>query len=483
MKMLKTTLVLGLLLLVAAPAASGQDDVDVVPAYSPEKTDDVSPVTLPEITRTTLKNGVTLYVIPHHEVPVASVRLMVPAGSLFNPEGKAGLTSFMAEMMTKGTENRSSMELAGEIDFVGGSLSASSGKNGTAFYANVMAKDLELAMDLVSDVALRPTFPENEIERLRMQTVSNLMANRDDPAVIADEQFSRLIYGSHPYGAPESGTVGSVQGLTREDMVAQHERLFVPGHAVLIVAGDVKAKQAAKLAKSYFGDWNEGPVPEPDVEEPVRTDGGAVLIVDKDDAVQSQLRAGYVLAPYNMGDDFYAFQVMDYIFGGGGFSSRLMLKLRVDMGLTYGAYSGLEATTQPGGYAISSYTKTPSTGTMLDEIYVLMEKAIEEGFTEQELEDAKAYLTGSYPMRFETASQIASQFQEALLFDFGDPAEHIANYRQRIAAVTLDDVNEAARQYLMPEALRIAIVGKADEVKSQLGDYAKDVEVISVDEL
>ena len=472
--------------LLALPAAQSgavfaAGDEDLVPAFNPPEKLDTSPVELPEITKRIYKNGLTVYYVPHHELPVVSMRLIALTGSLYNPMDKPGLTGFMADLLTKGTEKRTAPEIADAIDFVGGSLNSGAGWNGTYVQVSVLKRDFELGLDLLSDVSLHPTFPEEEIERTRRQWIAGLMQAKDNPGTIAGQAFDRFVYGDHPFAFPVDGTVESVQGFTRADLVAQHERLFVPGNVVLAVAGDITPKAADKLVRRAFGKWPKGERPVPAAGDPVASKGGEILLVDKPDAVQSEIRMGYVLGRYNMGDDFFAFKLMNYMVGGGGFNSRLMLRLRNELGLTYSLRSGLSPRQQAGAYTISSFTKTETTGEMIKEIYAVLDTILAEGFTAEELKDAKSYLIGSYPMNFETPAQIATQFQTLLLYDFGDPAKHIASYRQKIAEVTLEDVNRLAKKYLHPDRIRIAVVGVGDEVEDQLKPFGS-VERISIEE-
>jgi len=473
-------LILGLLP-ATAPAQEMAEIEDLVPAYTPPAVVDASPVKLPKITTRTLKNGLTVYYIPQKGVPLTSLRLNFPTGSLYNPADKPGLTDLMASMLTKGTTTRSATQIADEIDFVGGRLSAGAGSNSTTVNANVMTRDVELALTLMSDVILNPVFPEEELERERRRTISHLLSDKDDPAAIAGRAWAKWVYGEHPYGYPSEGTTESLESFTRDDLVHQHKLLIVPGTATLAIAGDFDQKKVEKLVNKYFGGWAAGPVPKAAAESVQPGDGGVVLLVDKADAVQSQIRMGYILAPYNMGDDLYAFRVMDYLFGAGGFSSRLMLRVRNELGLTYGIGSSIEPRQQNGAYSIRTSTRTEKTEEMIDEILAMFDKVLEEGFTQKELDEAKSFMIGAYPRQFETPSQIANQFQTLLQFDFGDPATYIANYRQNISNVTLEQVNEMAKKYLLKDSIRMTVVGNAAEIGEVMQKYG-ELTTISVDE-
>ncbi|MCB2200527.1 insulinase family protein [bacterium] len=474
-------LMLGLILAAMPTMAQEMMDNDPVPEYTPPAMLDASPVELPKITKDVLKNGLTVYYIPQHEVPMTALRLNFPTGSLFNPIDKPGLTDMVAELLTKGTKERSAIDIAEEIDFVGGSISTGAGNNSTYIVTEVMSRDLDLGFDLMSDVILNPTFPEEEIGRVKTQSISNLMAQKDDPGAIAGRAWAKWVYGEHPYGYPSSGTIESIQEISRDDIVAQHERLYTPKSATLAISGDFDLKKTRKLVKKYFGKWDGGAAPQPTAEPAQRGEGGKVLLVDKSDAVQTQIRMGYILGPYNMGDDLYAFRVMDYLYGGGSFASRLMDRVRNDLGLTYGIYSYIEARQQNGSYTIQTSTRTEATEQMIDEILAIMDQVTTEGFTQEELDEAKSYMIGAYPRQFETPAQIANQFQSLLLFDFGDPAQFIADYRQNIQQVTLEQVNAMAKKYLLKDQLRMTVVGKADDISEVMAKYG-DVETVSVEE-
>ena len=481
-RVISAATLLAFLLVMALPAmAQDMKNDDPVPAYTPPAVVDASPVQLPSITKKVLKNGLTVYFIPQKEVPLVSFQLKFPTGSLYNPNDKPGLTDMMAELLTKGTTKRSATEFAETIDFIGAYLATGAGNNTTYILADVMSHDIELALDMISDIVMNPTFPEEELEREKMLTISSLMASKDDPDAIASRAWAKWVYGEHPYGYSSSGTIESVQQLTRDDIIAQQKRLLIPNNAIFAITGDFDLKKAQKLVNKYFAKWEKGEIPAPTAEPVQIGEGGKVLLVDKPDAVQTQIRMGYILGPYYMGEDHFTFKLMDYLFGGGGFSSRLMIRVRNELGLTYGIYSSLDPRQQNGAYTIETSTQTAKTEEMIDEIYAMFDTVLNDGFTQEELDEAKAFLIGSYPRQFETPAQIAKRFQTLLLFDFGDPDQYIAQYRQNVADVTLEQVNAMAKKYLQKENVRITVVGQASEIGEVMTKYG-DVETASVDE-
>jgi len=480
--LLSITLLIGLLVSFQIPFVAAED-VDIIPAFTPSQDLNVDPIKLPKITEKILKNGLTVVYVPHNELPVVEARILFVSGTLYNPLDKPGLTNFMGNMLSKGTETRNAQQLAEEIEYVGGSLESSGGNNTSYAHVSVLKKDLELGLELLSDIIINPSFPQEEIDREKMQLMSDFMASKDNASQIASRQWRKYVYGEHPYGAPTNGTPESIETLERDELVSMYNKVIVPSNAYLIITGDITPKSAGKLVKKYFGKWSGNAKPEITVEQPVDGAGSEILIINKPDAVQTQIRAGYLIAPYNLGDDMYAFEVMDYLFASGGFSSRLMHRCRSELGLTYGIYGGLAPRIQRGAYTVSTSTKNDRTGEMIDEIYGIMNNCINDGFTEQELLDAKAYLTGSSPMGFETPAHLLSQIQSAILFDYGDPAAFYAKYRQGIADVTLDEINAMAKKYILPGKVRMVMVGVAEEIRPQVEKEGFTVKVIEIDEI
>jgi zinc protease len=457
--------------LVAVPATAQTpgDTVDVVPAYQPPAKIKLDPVKLPPIKEKVLENGLKVIVVEHHELPIVSLRLVCKAGSQYDPPGKAGVTNFMTGLLKKGTESRSATDIADKIDYIGGKLGAGSGWSATYVTCTVLTKHLETGLDLMQDIALHPAFSDDEIERLRQQTLSSIKNSKDQPASLASEAFNAWLYGNHPYAFPTEGTEETVTGITRDDILEQYHRIFIPNNAVLFIVGDIKPKQAFKIAEKAFGDWNQGEIPQVEFPEVKNPEGYRIRLINKPDATQARIRIGHLgIAREN--EDYFPIVVMNYVLGGGGFSSRLMKVVRSEKGLTYGIRSTFNARLQPGPFTISTFTKNETTLEAIEETIAQLKKYQEEGPTDKELEEAKSYLTGSYPLNFETPGNIAGQLQAIEIYNLG--SDYIEKYRSRVNAVTKEEVRKAARKYLHPDDLLIVVVSNADEVKEDLEKLA-----------
>jgi zinc protease len=411
----------------------------------------------------TLPNGLQVVAVLHHEQPVLSMRVVVRAGSASDPKGKLGLASLVASLLDQGTTTRSAQELADVIDFVGGTMGTEAGTDLSHLNMVVMKDSFETGLEMLSDMARRPAFAPAEIERQRQQIVSGLLVSQEDPGHIANTVFDRLVYGFHPYGMPQSGTSETISAITRDDLVAFHRRYFVPNNAILAIVGDVTAEEAFAGARKAFGDWERRDVVADTLVDPPDPTG-RVIVVNKPDAVQTELRVGH-LGVGRKNADYMALNLAIRILGGEG-SNRLNQVLRTKRGLTYGAQVDMDTLRQTGDFEAQTNTRSEATGEVLrlivDEFWRLQRDRV----GERELTDAKAYLTGSFPLTIETPDQIALQILNVVFYEL--PIEELQSFRQRVNAITPDDIQRVARTYLKPDRLSVVLVGNATAFASQL---------------
>jgi len=262
----------------------GDDETDVVPAYTPSDKQDMTPVKLPPIKEKYLDNGLKVVIVEQHELPVVSLRLMCKAGSQLDPEGKAGAVSFMTDLLTKGTTNRSATDIADEIDYIGANLNAGSGWAGTYVTCTTLKKHLDKALDVMRDVVLNPAFADDEIERNRQRTLSSIVNSKDQPSSVASDAFNEWLFGDHPYAWPTEGTEETVSGLSRDDIQGMYDEIFIPENSVLFVVGDMKPKEGFKLAEESFGNWEKGNVPQLTSASPEGPEGYHIKLINKADA-------------------------------------------------------------------------------------------------------------------------------------------------------------------------------------------------------
>jgi zinc protease len=411
----------------------------------------------------TLPNGLQVVAVLHHEQPAVTMRLLVRSGTASDPKDKLGLAHLAASLLDQGTTTKSAEQVNDAVDFIGGAMGAGAGTDLTFVNMVVMKDSFDAGMRMLSEMARQPAFTQGEIERQRQQMMSGQQVSREDPEYVANSVFDRLVYGFHPYGMPANGTAQTIAALTRDDLVAFHTRFFVPNNAILAIVGDVTAEEAFAAAKKVFGDWAKRDLPPQtfiDPPDPTRR----VIVVNKPDSVQTEIRVGHLGIP-RQHPDYMAVNLAIRILGGEG-SNRLHQVLRTERALTYGAQANMDTLKQSGDFEAETNTRTDATGEVLrlivDEFWRLQRERV----GERELDGAKAYLTGSFPLTIETPESIAMQVVNALFY--GLPLEQLQTFRERVNAVTVDDIQRVARDLLRPDRLSVVLVGNAAAFAAQL---------------
>ena len=450
-----------LLILVGAAAVSAQQTPD---RTHPPQPGPPPPLNLPAIQKQQLSNGLPVWTVELHEVPVAQINLVVLSGTADDPAGKFGIASLTAAMLEEGAGSRSALEIADAVDFLGADVSATSGIDSSAVRLHVPVARLADALSIMADVALRPTFPSDELERLRKQRLTSLLQARDDPATIAALAFSRVLYGpAHRYGTATSGTAETIKALTVADLRAFYQATFRPNNAALLVVGDVAPDKTMPRLESSFGGWKpQGtglpPTKLPPVQEPAKRE---VYLVDKPDAAQSQIRIGWIGVPRST-PDYFPIQVLNTILGGS-FSSRLNMNLREKHGYAYGAGSIFDMRASAGPFSASAGVQTDKTAEALKEFFNELD-AIQKAVPTDELARAKNYLALRFPEAFETTGDISRRLEDMIVYRL--PEDYFVKYVQNIQAVTAADVQRAAQKYIQPGRFVVVVVGDLKKIEA-----------------
>ncbi len=424
-----------------------------MPAAAPTR-----PYAFPKAATRTLQNGVQSFVVADSEQPMVTVRLVLTgAGSINDPAGKPGVANMTADLLTQGTASRSAQQIAEAIDFVGGSLSASADKDGAYLAVTVVKKDFGLAMDLLSDILIRPAFKGEELERRRQQALSNLEVQYSDPAYVADVVLQRIVYGQHPYGLPGSGTPDSLRDIGRDDLVRFWEAHFEPQGSLLAFAGDIAPDAAFAAADKYLGPaaWPRREARAAAPAPPRPPSGLRIVCVDKPDANQSQIRIGRLGIPRNH-PDYLPLYVANRIFGGG-FNSRLSTEIRQKKGLTYGAYSSFNSYLQTGDFSASTFTRTETTLQAAKLMVDLIAGMSTGALGPRELDFARDYLAGVFPIQTETGEQVASR--RLAVAQYHLPVDYYDTYQQRVLDVNAAKIKEMAGRYFDSMNLDLVLVG------------------------
>lgn len=408
-------------------------------------------------------NGLTVLVVEQHALPIVQVQALVKTGSVQDPPEKAGLANLTAGLLDEGTTTRNATQLAEQIEFVGGTLEAKATHDFTTAAARVLAKDTELGFELLADILLHPSFPEPELERVRKLILGEIIAQKDDPGAVAGKAFSQLVFTGHPYSWPVNGTEETLPAISRVDVQTFHAREYLPNQTILSVVGDVTVEQARALIDKHFGSWQKGPTPERTAASPAAIDKPVVKLIDKE-LSQTTLVLGHV-GISRTNPDFYAVTVMNYILGAGGFSSRLMDSIRDKQGLAYGVMSQFEPRAAAGPFLVSLQTRNATAPQALAGVLKELNAMKAAPVSAKELSEAKSYLIGSFPMRFDTTHKLAEVLCQVEFYGLG--LHYFTQYPTWIAKVNADDVLRVARQYLHPDRYALVAVGKMGEAKLQ----------------
>ena len=436
-------------------------------------------VEFPDYELRQLDNGLQVVYVGAHEQPAVNVRLLVRAGASSDPAAKTGLAALVGQLLDQGAGNRAAQEIAETIDNIGGALAVGAGTDLSFVNVLVLKDNFELALEMLSDIARRPAFAQDEIDRQRQRLLSEMQVSYDDPAYVSGVVFGRLVYGFHPYGLPHSGTPSSVRGITRSDLVEFHRTHYLPNNAILAVVGDVTAAEAFDGVTRVFADWPRGDLPVPRLEEPPPA-SNRLVVVDKPGAVQTAVRVGHLTLP-RAHPDYLVMDVAIKILGGEG-GNRLGSVLRTARSLTYSASAEMVGRQYSGDFMAKTDTRSAATAEVLrvtvDEIARLQRERV----GRQELRAAQDYLAGSFPLTIETPNAIAAQVLEAILY--GLELDDVEAYPDRINAVTPNDIQRVARQYLKPGSLSIVLVGDASTFIDDLAGVGFDTyELIPISEL
>lgn len=411
--------------------------------------------------RIELGNGMVLLLAERHDLPLVNVTLAVGAGALAAPKDKPGLAGITASLMMQGTKSRSANQISREIDFVGGSLSVAGGDDLATVTLRVLKKDIGKGFELLSDVLLRPVFDQQEIDRKVKEVLAEIRRQKDEPESVAGEAFSKAVFGDHPYGRTNDEAAAYLAGAIRDDIVAFHAAHYTPDNTIMAVAGDVTEKEVRRLLGKYFKGWTSKARPAaPAPATPVRT-AAEVIRLNKG-ITQANIAIGEVGISRD-NPDFYAVSVMNFILGGGGFSSRLMDNIRDNKGLAYDVHSMFAAGKQAGAFRVWVQTKNESANDAIAEILKELERMRREPVSDRELADAKAYLTGSFPLRMDTSAKIAGILTSIELFGLG--LDYHERYPRLINAVAKEDVLRVAGKYLHPERMVIVVLGDQEKIK------------------
>jgi predicted Zn-dependent peptidase len=436
---------------------------------------------IPPIERRTLTNGLRVWIVQMHEVPVVDVSVVVTSGAATDPIGKYGLASFTAAMLDEGAGKYNALDLADAVEFLGASLTTTSSFDSSVMNLHTPASRLDQALPLLADVVLRPAFPQNEIDRIRKERLAALLQARDNPASVAAAGFARLVYGAgHRYGTPTMGTESSNTGITAEDMRSFYAANYQPQNAGLIVVGDVTPASVLPKLQQAFGTWkNAGPISRPVLASVAQPAARQLYLIDKPGAAQSQIRIGGV-GVSRLTPDYYVLDVLNTMLGGS-FSSRLNQNLREEHGYTYGAGSTFDMRAAAGPFFATAGVQTDKTVESLTEFFKELD-GMRVPPPADELTRVRNLLALGFPGEFETTSNMAGKLTE--LFVYGLEDSFFGEYVPKIEAVSGAEIERASKQYITSDRFAVVVVGDLSTIEKPIRDANfGPVRVVPMDEV
>lgn len=472
------------LLTAISPLRSNGQEPSVAPPSKVERLNkapvsrEILRVKLPRPVEAKLTNGLTVLVLEDRRAPFVTLQLHLGgAGALFEPRELAGLANATAVMLSEGTRSRTSVQIAEEIDRLGAALGGGSGFGSpdAVLSASGLSDNFDEWFAVFLDVLLNPSFPADELEKLKQRQRVHLRQQRSSPGFLVSERFNRAVYGEHP-AAQVSATLESIDSLNREALVRWHRERYAPGEAILGVAGDVRAKELIAKLENHLAGWKKAAVKQAWPADPSPRTERRVVLVNRPNSVQTTLALGNI-AIDRRSPDYMPMVVMNYIVGGGA-SSRLFLNLREEKGYTYGVYSSFSALRYPGAWRAGGSMRSEVTGNALQEFFYELSRIRDEQVTGEELEAAKRAIVASFALSLERPSRVLG-FAIARK-QYGFPPDYWDTYPARIMAVTAADVQRVAQKYLNLEMLQLVAVGDGVKIIPALAKYGK-VEIVDTD--
>ncbi|MBV9475728.1 MAG: insulinase family protein [Acidobacteria bacterium] len=435
------------------------------------------PYHFPHITRATLPNGLRVLIAENHNAPLVAMRTLVRSGADHDNVRLAGLAAITADLLDEGAGSRDAIQLAEDVGLLGGALGTGADWDATYLSLDVLSRNTEPSFAILGDVAARATLPEDGLERVRAERLNEILQQRNEPAAIAGKRFASLLYGTGAYGNSVIGNADSVARITIDDVRQFHAQHYLPNNSSVVVCGDVTPDDALALVTRVLGDWQPGPEPPRPTVSLQSIDASRIYLIDRPQAVQSEIRVGHHGVPRSC-EDYFPLSVMNAIFGGV-FNSRINLNLRERHGYTYGARSQFAFRRQTGPFVIAAPVRNEVTRESVSEMLAELRRIRTGDVEPHELEDTKNYLMGVFPATVQTADDVAGRLLDMELY--GLPEDYFDRFRENIAAVTKDEIQRVAEKYLDPDRVVIVVVGNASAIRDPLANLQFPLHELDID--
>ena len=429
---------------------------------------------LPTFDKFILPNGLTVYLMEQHEVPMINVSVVLPAGAIYDGS-QNGLAALTAEGLMHGTKSYSKSQIEEELDFVGATVNAFASKESAGLRADFAGKDKDKVLDIIYEILTSPIFNEEEFEKEKKRTLVNLEQEKERPSAVIGSYWDKMFYGNHVYGNKINGEISTFSKLNVADLKTFYKNNYQPNGSAIAIVGDFKTKEMKQMITHLFSEWKRGSQKSGNLaSKPVTPPAaGKVLLVNKDDARETTLYIGGA-GVKRSNPDYVALQVVNTAFGGR-FTSWLNDELRVNSGLTYGARSNFSALKNAGTFYISTFTATKTTEPTIDKALEVLQRLHKKGFDDTTLTSAKNYIKGQYPPRFETSGQLAGLLTDMYWYGFDE--SFINNFQKNVDEVTSQKAKEIIAKYYPKDKLQFVLVGKSADIKKIAQKYGPVTEV------
>lgn len=434
-------------------------------------------VKLPRAEEASLPNGLRVVLLRSTKVPTFTMQMVVLSGGLSDKSDYHGLASFTASLLREGTAKRSSKDIAEQTDALGTTLVATSGLSSLTSTVSTsgLVENFDPTLDIFADVIRNPSFPQAEVDKYKARTLAGLQFQRSSAQFLAQEQFSKAIYGAHP-AALVVPPAESIKRITSKDLADFHSTYYRPNNAILTVVGDVTLKEIMPKLQKAFGDWQKADVPTTAIPAAPTQSAARIFLIDRPGSVQTVLTLG-TLGIERTSPDYFPLLLADKILGGGP-SGRLFMNLRETNGYTYGAYSGFGGSKYRGTWVSSSEVRTDVTAGAMKEFMYELKRLRDEKVGADELDNAKRAIVGSFALSLEQPQALLQNIVTQKLYDL--PVDYWDTFPQRVAAITIEDVQRVAQKYIDLDHLQVVAVGDASKARDVLAKYGK-VEVYDAD--
>ncbi len=402
----------------------------------------------------TTGRGTIVWLANRPSLPFVVMKVLIKAGSVYDTDEKAGEAYLLSQLLPEGAGGMTGLQISQTLDFMGSDLDTMCGKDYAALTLVTLKEHLEESFKILALVLTQPTLSKDEFDRIKREVVGELLKEEEDPGLVASRAFDEALFKGYPYHRPEKGYVKTVEALTLKDVRGFYERFYHPNFAIFSVAGDVTQDELCSLMDKYLRDWKPLEHPLPFLSDPLPLPEGGKTILEKG-VTQANIILGHL--GVKRGDpDFVKVYVMNQILGGGGLTSRLFQKIREEGGFSYSIYSYYQPTYWRGAFRVVLQTKNERAQEAIKEVRKVLKEYRDKGPSRDELEDAKRYLTGSFPLKLDTNQEITDYMAFAAFHGLG--TRYFVEFSQEIQGVTLKEVKEAAKKYLHPEKLLVVVV-------------------------